>query len=53
MIGYAQRESCSFILRGFLPHLALCSLAWELMQLPPCPVRAARRWGAPNVANSG
>lgn len=30
----AYRESWSFILRSYLPRLALCSLAWELAQLP-------------------
>lgn len=31
---YAHRQSWSFILRRYLPRLALCSLAWEVTQLP-------------------
>lgn len=31
---YACPASWSFILRRFVPRLALCSLAWELAQLP-------------------
>ena len=44
MNWYAHRESWSFILRRFLPRLALCSLAWELVQLPLYTVWAAPRW---------
>jgi len=34
MNWYAQPESRSFILRRYLPRLAFCSLAWEVVQLP-------------------
>lgn len=34
MNWYARTESWSFILRRFLPRLALYSLGWELAQLP-------------------
>lgn len=34
MNWYAYTESWSFILRRFLPRLALYSLGWELAQLP-------------------
>ncbi|OGS92019.1 MAG: hypothetical protein A2Z95_03900 [Gallionellales bacterium GWA2_60_18] len=31
---YAYPESRSFILRRYLPRLAICSLVWEVVQLP-------------------
>ncbi len=34
MNWYAHPESRSFILRRFLPRLAICSLVWEVAQLP-------------------
>ncbi len=34
MMWYAHAESWSFVIRRYLPRLALCSLAWEVMQLP-------------------
>ena len=34
MNWYVLSESWSFILRRYLPRLALCSLAWEIVQLP-------------------
>lgn len=34
MNWYAQLESRAFILRRYLPRLAICSLAWEVVQLP-------------------
>ncbi|MBI3146840.1 MAG: hypothetical protein HYZ18_16600 [Pseudogulbenkiania sp.] len=34
MNWYAHPESWSFILRRYLPRLALCSLVWEIVQLP-------------------
>ncbi|MBI3285633.1 MAG: hypothetical protein HYZ65_12415 [Burkholderiales bacterium] len=34
MNWYTYKESWSFILRRYLPRLALCSLAWEILQLP-------------------
>lgn len=34
MNWYARPESWAFILRGYLPRLTLCSLAWEIAQLP-------------------
>lgn len=34
MNWYARRESWSFIGRRYLPRLALCSLLWEVAQLP-------------------
>jgi hypothetical protein len=34
MNWYAHAESWSFVLRRYLPRLALCSLAWEIAQLP-------------------
>lgn len=43
---YAYPESWSFILRRFLPRLALCSLAWEVVQLPLYTLWAVPRWEA-------
>ena len=34
MNWYACADAWSFILRRYLPRLALCSLAWEVAQLP-------------------
>jgi hypothetical protein len=34
MNWYAHPESWSFILRRYLPRLAICSLVWEVVQLP-------------------
>lgn len=34
MNWYAHPESWSFILRRYLPRLAICSLVWEIVQLP-------------------
>ena len=34
MNWYAHPETWSFILRRYLPRLAICSLAWEVAQLP-------------------
>lgn len=34
MYWYTHPQSWSFILRRYLPRLALCSLAWEIAQLP-------------------
>lgn len=34
MNWYACPASWAFILRKYLPRLALCSLAWEIVQLP-------------------
>lgn len=34
MNWYRCKVSWSFILRSYLPRLTLCSLAWEILQLP-------------------
>ena len=34
MNWYAYSDSWSFIFRRYLPRLAFCSLAWEILQLP-------------------
>lgn len=34
MNWYAHPESWSFIVRRYLPRLTLCSLVWEILQLP-------------------
>lgn len=34
MNWYAHPESWSFILRRYLPRLTICSLVWEVVQLP-------------------
>jgi hypothetical protein len=34
MNWYAYPDSWSFIFRRYLPRLAFCSLAWEIVQLP-------------------
>lgn len=34
MYWYTHPQCWSFILRRYLPRLALCSLAWEIAQLP-------------------
>lgn len=44
MNWYANPKSWSFILRRFLPRLALCSLAWESVQLPLYTLWAVPRW---------
>lgn len=43
MNWYAHPQSWSFILRRYLPRLALCSLAWEIVQLPLYTVWAESR----------
>lgn len=45
MNWYAHSESWSFILRSYLPRLALCSLAWEIVQLPLYTLWAESRLG--------
>ncbi|OIO82202.1 MAG: hypothetical protein AUJ88_02630 [Gallionellaceae bacterium CG1_02_56_997] len=40
MNWYAHPESWSFILRRYLPRLAICSLVWEVAQLPLYALRA-------------
>lgn len=45
MNWYAHSESRSFILRSYLPRLALCSLAWEIVQLPLYTLWAESRLG--------
>ncbi|SMF23269.1 hypothetical protein [Pseudogulbenkiania subflava] len=45
MNWYAHPESWSFILRRYLPRLALCSLVWEIVQLPLYTLWAAPRVG--------
>lgn len=44
MNWYAHSKSWSFILRTYLPRLALCSLAWEIVQLPLYTL-----WSEPNL----
>lgn len=44
MKWYARSESWSFILRSYLPRLALCSLAWEVVQLPLYALWTEPRW---------
>lgn len=44
MNWYTRSESWLFILRKYLPRLALCSLAWEMAQLPLYTLCAAPRW---------
>lgn len=44
MNWYAQPESRSFILRSYLPRLAICSLAWEVVQLPLYTLWSESRW---------
>ena len=46
MSWYVRSESWSFILRSFLPRLTLCSLAWEIVQLPLYTLWAEPRLGA-------
>ena len=45
MNWYAHRSSWSFIVRTYLPRLALCSLVWETVQLPLYTL-----WSAPDPA---
>lgn len=45
MNWYAHPESWSFILCRYLPRLALCSLAWEALQLPLYTLWADLRMG--------
>ena len=41
-----SRDSWRFILTAYLPRLALCSLIWEIVQLPLYTVWAAPHWQA-------
>lgn len=43
MNWYRHPESWSFILRRYLPRLTLCSLAWEIIQLPLYTLRSEPR----------
>jgi hypothetical protein len=45
MNWYAHPESWSFILQRYLPRLVLCSLAWEIVQLPLYTLWAEPRLG--------
>ncbi|TBR12565.1 MAG: hypothetical protein EPO43_13365 [Rugosibacter sp.] len=45
MNWYTRSESWSFILRSYLPRMALCSLAWEIVQLPLYTLWAEPRLG--------
>ena len=45
MNWYTHPESWSFILRRYLPRLAICSLAWEVVQLPLYALWAEQRIG--------
>lgn len=44
MNWYAHPESRSFILRQYLPRLAICSLTWEVVQLPLYTLWSEPRW---------
>lgn len=44
MNWYAHPESRSFILRRYLPRLAICSLVWEIVQLPLYTLWSEPRW---------
>lgn len=43
MNWYVRSESWAFIVRNFLPRLLLCSLVWEIAQLPLYTMRVAPR----------
>lgn len=45
MNWYAHPESWSFILRRYLPRLAICILVWEVVQLPLYTLWAEPRLG--------
>lgn len=45
MNWYAHSQSWSFIFRRYLPRLVLCSLTWEVVQLPLYTLWAEPRWG--------
>jgi hypothetical protein len=44
MNWHTDPESRSFILRRYLPRLAICSLVWEVAQLPLYTLWSDARW---------
>ncbi len=44
MNWYLRAESWSLILRKYLPRLTLCSLIWEIVQLPLYTISKELRW---------